>query len=265
MSTDEKYLFCADGEEVHVVDASSGTKLYTIKGDTETVTAVAPTPDGTRLFIASRSLLLHFWTLPSLTEGSGAEGESKPRATLLRQWKSKDSPVLVADYDASGSYLATGSADGTVQVWDVAKGFSTHLFRSPTPGLISSLRFGPSPVQAWTLYSGSENGMIRAWDLKQSKCVMSFEGHDSVVRGLALTQDGRTLVSAARDQMLMVWDTKTGKTRRAIPVYETLEAVGILSDGKTAVSAGEKGKCVCVYRKIKRGWGAGGDVDNTNI
>jgi WD40 repeat protein len=70
--------------------------------------------------------------------------------------------------------------------------------------------------------------------------------HDAPVTALAFSADGRTLVTAGRDEQVIVWDT-----RRAAP-SEALQARGagviddlaVAADGRTAFSAGRDGTVV---------------------
>lgn len=59
-----------------------------------------------------------------------------------------------------------------------------------------------------------------------------LESHVSVIRGLAVTHSGNTLISGSRDKVVNVWDLTTLKLATTYPIYETLETVGILQKGK---------------------------------
>jgi U3 small nucleolar RNA-associated protein 13 len=71
------------------------------------------------------------------------------------------------DIDRTSSLVATGSADGTVKVWDIAGGFCTHNFKGHG-GVISAVLFHPDQAKAW-LYSGADDCTVRVWDLKTRK------------------------------------------------------------------------------------------------
>lgn len=79
-----------------------------------------------------------------------------------------------------------------------------------------------------TLVTGADDCKIRVWDLRSRECVHVLDGHVSVVRGLDVTKDGKLLVSGARDKVVNVWDLERGVLRKTMPVFETLEAVGIV-------------------------------------
>jgi U3 small nucleolar RNA-associated protein 13 len=75
-------------------------------------------------------------------------------------------------FNILGTLVATGSADRTVRVWDVAKGFCTHNFRDHTD-IVQTVYFHPDPNRL-QLFSCSEDNTIRIFDLIDSNCVACF-------------------------------------------------------------------------------------------
>ena len=71
-----------------------------------------------------------------------------------------------------GTLVATGSADKTVRVWDVAKGYCTHNFREHTD-IIRTVYFHPDPNRL-QLFSCSDDNTIRIFDLIDSNCIACF-------------------------------------------------------------------------------------------
>jgi len=69
------------------------------------------------------------------------------------------------DFDPTSTLVATGSADSTIKIWDVEKGYCTHNFRGHS-GIISVLKFHFMPNKL-ELYSGSDDCQIRVWDLRK--------------------------------------------------------------------------------------------------
>ncbi|KAI8322302.1 WD40 repeat-like protein [Martensiomyces pterosporus] len=131
------------------------------------------------------------------------------------------------DIDATSTLVATGSADSTVKVWDIDRGYCTHNFKGHG-GLITSVKFHPSKDKL-CLVSASDDGAIRVWNLKTRKCEAVLESHVSVVRAIDFTQDdGSRMVTAGRDSVINVWSWKRKALERTIPVYETIEAAGLL-------------------------------------
>lgn len=59
---------------------------------------------------------------------------------------------------------------------------------------------------AW-MASGAADGEVRLWDLTGRRTVASLAEHSALVRGLAFTPDGSTLISAGDDKQLAFWRT----------------------------------------------------------
>ena len=59
------------------------------------------------------------------------------------------------------------------------------------------------------VFQGSETGLVQRWDLETDTKV-EFSGHEGHVRQLALSPDGRHLLTASSDKTLRLWDAQTG-------------------------------------------------------
>lgn len=181
-----------------------------------------------------------------------------------------DAPVHVCIVDPSSTYLASGSADGVVKVWDIKRGYVTHVFKGHG-GIVSALKFNfprdPSvvtPQNTLQLITASVDTRIRIFDLTAISSkdqgalrpVAVLEGHVSVPRGLDVTPDGKWLISGGRDSVVLVWNLHAKSTAaksaenakgkgkgnipvlaQTIPVMERVEAVGLLQDGDLVPSS----------------------------
>jgi small GTP-binding protein len=66
---------------------------------------------------------------------------------------------------------------------------------------------------------------------------MVLEGHTDYVWGVAVTPDGKTVVSGSGDKTLRVWDSKTGGCRATLEGHASVvRCVAVTSDAKTVVS-----------------------------
>ena len=148
----------------------------------------------------------------------------------------------MATSDPTGSLFATGSADGIVKVWDATQCHCTHVFRG-RGGVVSALVFDIHHSRPPCLFSASDDCKIRRWDLTTRQSLAVLDGHSSVVRGLAVTSDGTTLVSGGRDKVYNVWQLPSGNLKHTIPIFETLEAIGLIdyqANGEVPTKEGKK-------------------------
>ena len=174
--------------------------------------------------------------------------------------RAHEAPVHVCKADPTSTYLASGSADGVVKVWDIIRGFVTHVFKGHG-GVVSALAFSypqdvGSIIQNKTMHliTASVDTRIRIFNLVEGASTSSgggkpeavLEGHASVPRGLDVSSDGRWLISGGRDSVVLIWNlfsssknlsttTKEKKNNRktptlvkTIPILERVEAVGLL-------------------------------------
>ncbi len=168
--------------------------------------------------------------------------------------------------------LASGSADNTIRLWDVATGAETarleghYEFGSgPLPAAGRAARLGlvgqhdpavgrgeraPRPpaskgttswVQALCLLpdgrlaSGSSDKTIRLWDVATGAETARLEGHTELGSALCLLPDGR-LASGSSDKTIRLWDVATGaETRPPRRAYRVrFSALCLLPDGRLA-------------------------------
>lgn len=79
------------------------------------------------------------------------------------------------------NYLATGSSDKTVRLWDVQSGECVRIFIGHR-SMVLSLAMSPDGRY---MASGDEDGIIMLWDLSSGRCVSPLTGHSSCVWTLA--------------------------------------------------------------------------------
>lgn len=196
---------------------------------------------------------------------------------LIRSLKPHTAPVVTTAVDPTSTLLATGAADGAIKVWDIRGGYVTQTYHGHG-GVISALSFfeiptenvehkdsskkknkrksqdledeemediGPLSLESsgiLRLASGSEEGKVRVWDLNKRKPIASLDSHVSVVRSLSYSPLENALLSASRDKTVIVWDVRTWKTRRTIPVLESVEAATFAADSGLCFVGGENGR-----------------------
>ena len=97
--------------------------------------------------------------------------------------------------------LASGSADGTARLWDVATGFSKTL--KVHPRNVNSVAFSPDGK---FLASGSNDNAVRLWDVATGFNVKTLSGHTFWITSVAFSPDGNMLASGAWDGFIKLWD-----------------------------------------------------------
>ena len=91
VSLDGSFLVCACKDTIKIVDSSNSSIKSTIEGDSETVTALALSPNDTFLFSSTHSRKIRVWDISSLK--------------YLRSWK-VPSNKLVFLYSSCSMFVA---------------------------------------------------------------------------------------------------------------------------------------------------------------
>lgn len=107
--------------------------------------------------------------------------------------------------DTSNEWFATGSADRTVKIWDLASG----RLRLTLTGHISTVRgIALSPRHPY-MFTVGEDKTVKCWDLEQNKVIRNYHGHLSGVYCVSLHPTLDVLMTGGRDSTIRVWDIRT--------------------------------------------------------
>jgi WD40 repeat protein len=115
---------------------------------------------------------------------------------------------------AKNKTLATGSADGTAILWDVATGQRKHTLKAERE--VCSLAFSPSGA---TLATGDPLGRVRFWETatgalaRRKPPVVSV--HEGAVHALVFGSEDFQVLSAGADHTVKLWSWKPDQTPAA--------------------------------------------------
>jgi WD40 repeat protein len=222
-------------EKIVVCDRR-GKKVYQVEHAGEISTDVAYSPDGRRIAIVGPTHLL----VCDAEDGRQLHGEQ-----LAGDYES------VVTFSGDGKLLAYGGRLGRVIICDAAN--CQVVRKLPCESHTSAIAFGEMGSM---LATGHADGRIRLWDTKSGELQAELAGHGRVVRDVVFSPDGRTLLSAAMDGTVRVWNVETercyGVVHRAfetstnMAVEDVLCRVSLSSDGRRLAI----GRSVAVQRKV---------------
>ncbi|NLJ36269.1 MAG: WD40 repeat domain-containing protein [candidate division WS1 bacterium] len=218
---------CKDGV-IREYSLADGTLLRELSGHLGIIRSLAYTHDGRRLVSSADDGTVRIWSDDS------AEAAAKLQGHL--------GGVLSVALSADDQLLLTGGRDGTVRLWDLteARQLKMHgrhrgwieavAFAGDDNWAVSTGRDGK--VMRWDLqnedvvadinngewtytmsvapdgnkvYCGAGSG-FNCWDLRDGHQVSQVRGHTAGVLSLALSPDGRAVVTGSSDTSLLVWE-----------------------------------------------------------
>jgi serine/threonine protein kinase len=109
--------------------------------------------------------------------------------------------VISVSFSPDGKFLASGSLDKTVKVWEVGSWREVATLRGHG-GAVFSVSFSPDGN---FLASGSEDKTVKVWELVSWWEVATLRGHGDGVTSVAFSPDGKFLASGSRDATVKVW------------------------------------------------------------
>src|SRR5262245_43005448 len=136
-----------------------------------------------------------------VNQATGAARGATERPELILQTGHSEKVDCLA-FSPDGRYLASGSNDQTIKLWDVLTGRELRAIAGHNGG-VRAVAF--SPDGQW-LASGGSDGRIKLWDVTSGAEIISLNGHSQSVSAVAFSRDGRLLASGGTDYEVKVWD-----------------------------------------------------------
>ncbi|KZP08616.1 WD40 repeat-like protein [Athelia psychrophila] len=223
-SPDGKYLATgSEDKKIRIWDIEAGTIRRVFDGHQQEVYSLAFSSDGRLVVSGSGDQTARIWDLES------ASAEAKVLSVSDRD-SAHDTGVTSVAISTSGHLVAAGFIDGVVRIWDAQTG--ALLERLPGhKDSVYSVAFTPDGKG---LVSGSLDKTLKYWDVSglvaqvkakkniggtvvgladgeegQSQCTMDFTGHTDFVLAVAVSHDGRWVVSGSKDRGVRFWDSRT--------------------------------------------------------
>ncbi|MBC8875719.1 MAG: protein kinase [Planctomycetes bacterium] len=164
--------------------------------------------------------------------------------------------IVDVAFSPNGRYVAavapyldaqSGQTPGGVAIWSWPDGRYLRTFRQSDGGALYSLALSSDGRY---VAAGSNEGVIRVWEVDSAEELTEMRGHGSRVNAMAFSPDASRLVSVGHEVML--WDLLTGQS--VLTLWDDgngydrrFEAVAFIPDG-TAIVAGGRNRPMRIWR-----------------
>jgi WD40 repeat protein len=226
---------------VRLWEIDTGKELKKMTGHTSWAWQVAFSPDDKNgLSSGSLDKTLRLWNLADGKELRKFDSPTVARKTDPAEYGVPR--VYGAAVSPDGRYVVSGEAGaaGLLRLWEAETGKEVRKLEGHT-GWVWKVQFFPDGKKIASV--GSSDYSFRVWDAETGKAlVVGEKAHDGFVVGLAISPDGKRLLTSGRDGRVKLWDAETGKLART---YEdgtrrdNIECVAFSKDGKRFLAGGD--------------------------
>ena len=268
VSADGQRAVFAAGQTLYVWDLARQREIYRLRGHEDHIWHVAITDDGSRAVSAGNDRWIRRWDLDrgvQLTpvgthkDRIGALAMSRDGRTIvtasdegeLRLWAMQprqrmhvldtDRPQVSALAIAPDARWAVAGTDrGTLEVWDLSlRRLHRRIPRAHRQG-INGVAFLPD---GRSVVSGAQWGhSLSVWTVPDAQRVRVRRGLAYGVTDIDVAPDGRLVVGAGIDELIHVWDMKTGRLQKPLKGHrDVVNGVRLLPDSRHLLSASSDG------------------------
>ncbi len=165
-----------------------------------------------------------------------ASAPPHPPGTTLIDYKKHTGDVYAVSWSPNGQYIASGSADTTVQVWNTSTGDTLSTYRGHAGLLNGVFSVDWSPHGQWVASAGADK-TVQIWDAGTTNRVTLYQAHTARVLAAAWSPDGASIASGGADKTVQIWDAFSGSLMQNYQGHtDTVYAVTWSPDGKNIAS-----------------------------
>jgi WD40 repeat protein/tRNA A-37 threonylcarbamoyl transferase component Bud32 len=233
-SPDGRRLVTASMDQfARVWDRETGLEVRRVEAHLKGVLCVAFTPIGRRLVTGGRDRCLRLWDIDTGQRLMRFDGHADDVNSL----------ALTPD----GKFLFSASSDHTLRLWELLTGKEIRRIGSPPKGSATKERAGdallyvavtPDGKRAIT---GGRDRTLRMWDIGTGREEHRFPDHSVAVYCVAVSPDGRHLLSAGGNSVRL-FDIQSGTLIQRFKGHDkAVLSIGFGAGGQRVVSGSKDG------------------------
>jgi WD40 repeat protein len=220
-------------DTIRMFNSASEAPMYSINSP-KYVNAICFSSDGSRFLTASSTdTTIRIW---NAQDGS-----------LLKMFRHPHGYLLCAAFSPAGNYVASGSRDSILAVWDIAAGTQKLVINEGAS--VENLDWSPDGSM---IVSGLCPAKARLWDASTGKCLRTFQSAGQGIEYVRFSPDGSKIAAAGSSAALKIWDYRGNAT----PVKEA-PGPGLTAGAGALVLATCRGRTLLLSGLAQRESGAG--------
>jgi WD40 repeat protein/tetratricopeptide (TPR) repeat protein len=147
--------------------------------------------------------------------------------------KGHEFDVFSVAFSPDGKFLASGSMDMTVRIWETGSWREVAILRGHKSN-VGSVTFSPDGK---FLASGSLDETVKIWETGSWREVATLRGHQGWVLSVSFSPDGKFLASGSGDKTVKVWEVGSWREVATLRGHEyAVTSVAFSPDGKFLAS-----------------------------
>jgi WD40 repeat protein len=226
-------------ETLKIWDSATGKQIATLAGHTGEVYACAYSPDGRQIVSASADGTIKVWN---------AQPSEYAAALPLHS-----GGITSCAFSPDGSRIVSASEDKTLVVWEAESGDATAILAGHS-SRVDACAYAPDgmrivstsrdrTLRVWNAENGRELGSFR-WTGLLSETLAKFEAmfpdREVVVCNMAVSPDGRRIVTGSSEHKLKLLDAETGSEVATLAGHsDSIYSCAFSPDGRQIVSAAQ--------------------------
>jgi len=159
--------------------------------------------------------------------------------------------ILSSAFSPDNKYLATGSRDQTVKLWEIESGALLRTFTGHTNDVVSvsfsqdgrTLASAADNVLLWDIYTGEQLGtgpphiLGKAW---KEPPPGHFSVRSRILDFVSFSPNGLLAISGGSDKLIKLWDARTRRIIQTFQVHDSRVRTAVFSpDSRYVLSGGD--------------------------
>lgn len=140
----------------------------------------------------------------------------------------KDVQPYAADISPDGRQAVIGTYEGKLFVWEIDADAPPREIGTQPGGVFA---IAVTPDGRYLIAGGGGDCVLRLRDIATGDEVRVLAGHQAPITRLAVSADGKHVVSGSLDKTSRVWNVETGQQVATLDLSNVVRAVAFVSDG----------------------------------